>query len=242
MSSATQKYRKLRYNQKMSKTVGKIDFQEAYLQFSSPTTPQDCGKLCAPHNPSGKPFCCDICHAVPVAYRQEWHHLEKHTRLWHIWRGDECVEEPTEPAELLQLTPGHLLLLACKGPEFCERNFRTISCRQFPFFPYITADFRFIGLACDWEFESKCWILSHLDLVTDDYRQEFIQFFDRVFSIWMDDFDSYSTLSEEVRDHFSQIQQRFPILHRNGKDYLIDPTMEKLERTELAELGSHPPY
>ena len=46
-----------------------------------------------------------------------------------------------------------MLLLACQGPAHCQRPFRALSCRQFPFFPYITADDRFIGLAYEWEFE-----------------------------------------------------------------------------------------
>jgi len=208
-----------------------IDFEKLYEGFSSPTTPLDCGKLCAPHNPSGKPFCCDICHAVPVAYKPEWQYLGSHTSLWHLWRGDECAEEPVDPAELLMDTPEHLLLLSCLGPKYCERDFRSVSCRQFPFFPYITSDFRFIGLAYDWEFLSRCWILSHLGQVTAKYRQEFIKTFDLIFSYWMDDFDSYAALSEETREHYQVIRRRIPLLHRNGGNYLLSPGDETLRKT-----------
>jgi hypothetical protein len=216
----------------MKKDASQLDFENLYQGFASATTPLDCGKLCAPHNPSGKPFCCDICHAVPVAYKTEWKYLQANTGLWHIWRGDECDDEPVDPAELLADTPEHLLLLSCKGPEHCERNFRSVSCRQFPFFPYITSDFRFIGLAYDWEFHSKCWILSHLDHVTAQYRQEFVHTFDTIFSYRMDDFDSYAALSEETRAHYLSIRRRIPLLHRNGHNYLVSPGNEALKKSE----------
>lgn len=226
----------------MEKKIPTIDFQGLYKGFDASTTPLDCGNMCAPFNPSGKPFCCDICHAVPVAYKPEWQYLKNNTKLWHLWRGDECNEEPTDPSDLFEETPEHLLLLSCKGLEFCERNFRATSCRQFPFFPYITSDYRFIGLAHDWEFESKCWILSNLDQVTSAYRQGFIQTFDLIFAYWMDDFDSYAALSEEVREHYAQKHKRMPLLHRNGKDYLLSPTNEKLARVNLCKLPKHLPY
>lgn len=219
-----------------------IDFQKLYSRFGSPTTSLDCGKICSLHNPSGKPFCCDICHAVPVAYKPEWDFLKKHTSLWHIWCGDECEEDPSDPTALLEETPEHLLLLSCKGPLQCERDFRAVSCRQFPFFPYITSDYRFMGLAHDWEFESKCWILSHLDRVTDEYRSEFIHTFDLLFSYWMDDLDSYVELSQEVREHYTSIRRRIPLLHRNGRNYLVSPVNEKMTLANLSLLKPHDPY
>lgn len=226
----------------MNRKPSEIDFSSLYDGFDAPTTLVDCGLLCAPHNSSGKPFCCDICHAVPVAYQPEWAYLDANTRLWHLWRGDECEAEPCDPAEVAKDTPEHLLLLACKGPAFCERNFRATSCRQFPFFPYITSDFRFIGLAHDWEFESKCWILSHLDQVTSRYRQEFVRTFDLIFSYWMDDFDCYVELSAETREHYLSTRRRMPLLHRNGLDYLLSPKTERLHRTDLLARTKHPLY
>ncbi len=192
--------------------------------------------MCSPHNPSGKPFCCDICQAVPVAYRQEWDFLSLHSDLWHEWRGDEYENEPVDPESLRSLTPDHLLLLACRGPEYCQREFRATSCRQFPFFPYITSDYRFIGLAYYWDFEPTCWVISHLDRVTAQYRQEFIDTYDRLFDIWPDEFDSYIAMSEEAREFFSGQKRRFPVLHRNGGIYRISPGNEKMTRTAPEEL------
>ena len=67
-----------------------LDVRALYDHFDAPVCNLDCGLKCAPHNPdgSGKPVCCDICQAVPVAYQQEWRYLQPHTNLWHLWRGD----------------------------------------------------------------------------------------------------------------------------------------------------------
>ena len=154
----------------MSDYTPNLDVRKLYDHFDKPVTDFDCGQKCAPFNPTGKPFCCDICQAVPVAYKQEWQYLLQHTDIWHLWRGDECPEDPSDPADLLEETPEHLLLLACKGPAHCQREYRSSSCRQFPFFPYVSSDYSFIGLAYEWYFEPTCWVISHLDNVSPDYR------------------------------------------------------------------------
>jgi hypothetical protein len=213
-----------------------LDIRSLYDAFDAPVTDFDCGAKCAPFNPNGKPFCCDICHAVPVGYKQEWDYVKTRTSLWHLWRGDECPEDPTDPAELQTETPEHLVLLACRGPEHCERQYRSSSCRQFPFFPYVAEDYRFIGLAYEWEFENVCWVISHLDSVTETYRREFVKFYDDIFCLWPDEFDSYAALSEDMRTAFGKMHRRIPILHRNGGLYLLSPGSERLTRTDFTHL------
>jgi hypothetical protein len=219
-----------------------MDVRQLYDRFNAPVTGLDCGLKCTPHNPNGKPFCCDICHAVPVAYRQEWAYLQPNTDLWLEWRGDECSADPSDPAQLRAETPDHLLLLACKGPAHCQRDFRATSCRQFPFFPYITADDRFVGLAYEWEFEGMCWVISHLAQVTSTYRREFCAFYDEIFAGWEEEFDSYAGLSEMMREHFSANGRRIPILHRNGGTYLLSPGSDRLRRIDPDRLPQFGPY
>gem|GEM_PF-3497462 len=77
---------------KIYKSTSDLDAEEIrsiYNEFNSPIAESDCGRKRAPHNPSGKPFCCDICHAVPAAYKREWSYLEASTYLWHKWCGNE---------------------------------------------------------------------------------------------------------------------------------------------------------
>jgi hypothetical protein len=226
----------------VSHSIPQINIRQFYERFNAPVTAFDCGKKCAPHNPSGKPFCCDICQAVPALYDQEWQYLSRSTDLWHPWRGDECSSEPVDPAILLAETPEHMLLAACLGPERCQRNFRAVSCRQFPFFPYITSDDRFLGLAYEWGFEQSCWVISNLGSVTQAYRQEFIQVYDEILALWPEDYDSYANLSAEMREHFAEQKRRIPLLHRNGGYYLLSPSSERLQRVDLAQFRRFGPY
>ncbi|MBN1370460.1 MAG: hypothetical protein JW987_00760 [Anaerolineaceae bacterium] len=222
--------------------VPRLDFARLYRRFDAPIAELDCGQMCAPHNSSGKPFCCDICYAVPAAYRPEWTYLRGNTDLWKEWRGDECPGEPFDPAEVWAETPEHMLLLACKGPAHCQRDFRSVSCRQFPFFPYITADSRFLGLVYEWAFEEVCWVISHQETVTQRYRSEFVRFYDEVLAQWPDDFECYADHAEEMREEFAARKQRIPLLHRNGGFYLISPQSERLERVAPERFKRFGPY
>ncbi len=226
----------------MSNRVPQLNILSLYDRFRVPVTALDCGLKCAPHNPSGKPFCCDICQAVPAVYDQEWEFLRQNTDLWHAWRGNECNEEPVNPAVLQAETPEHMLLAACRGPAQCQREYRAISCRQFPFFPYISSDDRFIGLAYEWAFEPVCWVISNLGAVTQAYRREFIQGYDEILALWPDDHESYTNLSEDMRQHFASQKRRIPILHRNGGSYLLSPTSERLRRVDPDRFPRFGPY
>ena len=226
----------------MSPSFLRFNISQLYDRFDSPITEFDCGLKCAPYNANGIPVCFDICQAVPVAYHQEWDYLQQNTDLWHVWRGDECLQEPCNPADLRSEVPDHMLMLACQGPAHCQREFRTFSCRQFPFFPYITSDDRFLGLAYTWDFESTCWIISHLEAVTDRYRQEFILLYDQVLAQWDDDFESYANLSAEMREHFAAKKRRIPLLHRNNGYYLISQLSERLRRVPAGTFRRFGPF
>lgn len=229
-------------NQNTAPSVPVLNIRRLYDRFDAPVTIVDCGKKCAPHNPNGKPFCCDICHSVPAAFHQEWNYLKANTNLWHAWRGDECSHDPANPDDLLTETPEHMLLLACLGSDQCQRSFRALSCRQFPFFPYITADDRFIGLAYNWDFEPQCWVISNLGEVTPTFRQEFVSVYDELLAYWPAEFESYAICSEDMRREFANRKRRIPLLHRNGKDYLLSPKNERLTRVNASAFRRFQPY
>ncbi|MGE5251663.1 MAG: hypothetical protein ACM3QS_15785 [Bacteroidota bacterium] len=214
-----------------------------YESFDSPIAALDCGRKCAPHNPSGKPFCCDICQAVPAAYRSEWAYLRQNTHLWHTWRAGECPGEGNEERARLEAeTPPSMVLLACRGPDRCERQYRALNCRQFPFFPYVTSDYRFVGLAYEWEFESRCWVISNLGEVSTPYREQFIRTYDRLFALFQDEFEAYADHSDRMRAQFQRERRRFPLLHRNGGSYLVSPRSERLARVDPGRLPRFGPY
>lgn len=219
-----------------------VNIQKLYERFTAPIAAFDCGQKCSVHNQSGKPFCCDICHAVPAAYGQEWDYLKQNTQLWHEWRGDECTSDPEDPARLQAQTPDTMILLACLGPAKCEREYRTLNCRQFPFFPYITSDYRFLGLAYEWQYESTCWVISNLNVVTDEYRRQYIETYDQLFAVWDEEFESYADYSAAMREHFAGLKRRIPIIHRNGGTYLLSPGSERLRKADPARLPRFGPY
>lgn len=219
------------------------NIRSLYDGFDTPICSIDCGEKCAVHNPNGKPFCCDICQAVPAVYQDEWKYLQTETGLWRAWQGNECSDDTQAGAEkLLSETPDNMLLLACLGPQHCERPFRSLSCRQFPFFPYVTADYRFVGMAYDWDFEQTCWVISNLDGVTEEYRQQFIEVHDQVFAYSQEIFDSYQAHSERAREHFAMQRRRIPLLHRNGGNYLVSPGSERMQKVEAGQLIKFGPY
>lgn len=196
-----------------------------------PVCDVDCGQYCAPHNPSGKPFCCDLHQAVPAAYQQEWNYLQIASEQWQLYQPETELNKQT----ILEETPSHMVLIQCDGSAVCHRSTRALSCRQFPFFPYITDDARFIGLTYEWTFESTCWLISHLEMVTDAYRTAFVRTYDHIFDQWMHDFESYAIHSEEMRVVFKQQKRRIPLLHRNGNNYLLSPSSERLQKMSIEQ-------
>jgi hypothetical protein len=223
------------------------DIRGLYDRFDAPVTDVDCGQMCAPSNPRGIPFCCDIRQAVPAAYRVEWSFLQERTDLWREYREDVCAGHgpaiagglpgalidpgslsAKSPADLG--TPAHMLLLACRGPAHCQRPFRALSCRQFPFFPYLTSWGQFIGLAYEWEFEAVCWVIHNLPRVTPRFRTEFVQVYDQILAASSEDFKAYYLKSEEMRAVFAERRKRIPLLHRNGKEYRVSAASERLRR------------
>ncbi len=219
------------------------DLRTIYNSFDSPIARLDCGKKCAPYNPSGKPFCCDICHAVPAAYRSEWNYFQETTDLWHRYTGREC-KGSDDTGHTLQDSelPEGMLFLACLGPDQCQRDYRALCCRAFPFFPYITSDYRILGLACEWEMETTCWVISNLDAVTDKYRIEFLRTFDNLLALFDDVFENYTFHSERLRAYATSRKKRFPLLHRNGHAYLVSPASERMQRVEFSRLPKYGVY
>lgn len=219
-----------------------LDMDIEYQQFHSPITDEDCGLYCAAYNPRGTPVCCDHCEAVSAAYHQEWQFLEARTDLWRLWKTSDLCDASQDPNDILDETPEHMCLLICKGADKCQRTYRSFSCRQFPFFPYVTEDYRFIGLAYEWEFTHTCWVISNLARVKDDYRREFVAHFDRIFALWQEEFDSYAFHSEDMRLHFKKLRKRIPILHRNGGYYLLSPGSERMQRVNPEKMPKYSPW
>lgn len=220
------------------KPISPDEIPSFYSAFDSPITRLDCGQKCAPYNVNRTPFCCDITHAVPTAYLPEFDYLQANTDLWHRWASPEEGDQATLERE----TPVGQVLIACKGAAFCERNFRTITCRSFPFFPYISRDRKFLGLSVYWEYEDRCWVISNLEKVLPGYIQEFTAAYERLFSLKPSEFDNFSFHSTMMRRIFGRRKRSIPLLHRNGYAYKITPRNGRMRRVPASRLPKHEPF
>jgi hypothetical protein len=215
-----------------------INFEEFYSQFHLPLTDFDCGEKCAPYNEFRIPFCCDIRHAVPTAFDLEWVYLDTKSTLWHLWEG----ENQDETGFLRNQTPSNQVLVECQGHTKCQRNFRTLTCRAFPFFPYINIDAEFIGLSYYWQYEDRCWVISHLDRVSKDYRSQFVAAYEQLFCMYPKEIDNFRHHSIVMRRIFGRRKRTIPILHRNGRDYKISPSNGRLSRVNSQDFPKFGPY
>ena len=215
-----------------------INFADLYARFDAPIAAFDCGERCAPHNENGAPFCCDTRHAVPTAYDAEWVYLQDNTDLWHTWQGRSVAEK----RRLEKETPDGMVLLECKGHRLCQRGFRAITCRAFPFFPYITRDDWFVGMTYYWQYEYACWVVSNLQVVTPEYQAQFMAAFDELFERMPEERESYRQYSSTMRRVFGRWGRAIPLLHRNGKTYKVTPRNGRMRRVEATRLPKFGPY
>ncbi len=222
----------------MSSTLQPEIIENIYARFDAPITKFDCGSKCSPYNERGVPFCCDTLHAVPNAYQAEWQYLQDNTDLWHLWLDD----DQEETARLLTETPDGMLLIECLGHQQCQRSYRSLTCRAFPFFPYIDSSNRFLGLSYYWEYEERCWVISHLDVVTPDYRDQFMGAYDHIFTIEPEELQNFGYHSQVMRQKFIEFQRLIPLIHHDGNAYLVNPEDEGLHPVDVGSLPKFGPY
>ncbi len=219
-------------------TLQSKDFPSFYQDFNQPVAEFDCGQRCAPYNQRGVPFCCDTHHAVPTAYQPEWDYLKANTDLWHVWMADKAEETIRLQAQ----TPPGLVLIECQGHTRCQRAFRSMTCRAFPFFPYINKEGDFLGLSYYWEYEDRCWVISHLGRVTPAFRDEFIAAYTRLFSLQPSEFELFYQFSTRMRQIFGRRRRSIPLLHRNGKNYKITPRNGRMRSVPAGQFLMFGPY
>lgn len=219
-------------------TVEPANFNNLYECFNVPISTHNCGEKCAPYNEKGVPFCCDINHAVPTAYQPEWEYLSSNTDLWHMWKPN----NPRTYAQLKAKSSPEQVLIECLGHTLCQRDFRSITCRAFPFFPYINEQDEFLGLAYYWEYEDQCWIISNLHVVTAQYRSEFVSAYDTLFELIPKELAIFRHQSKLTRRIFDRRHRSIPLLHRNGFNYKIAPRSGRLRRIHIEDLPNYGPF
>ena len=175
---------------------------------------------------------------VPTAYNSEWAYLKVNTDLWYLWEG----ENLDESAELRADTPKGQILIACLGYRFCQREFRSITCRAFPFFPYFNSKKEFIGLTYYWEYEDRCWVISNLQAVRQSYVEAFIETYEILFEGFPEEVTNFDNFSAYMRYVFQGYRRAIPLLNRNGQAYKVSPRGERMRRVQIELLPKFGPY
>ena len=213
-------------------------FGRIYQYFSAPVTRLDCGKKCGPHNLRGAPFCCDLDHSIPAAYQKEWEYLQSSTDLWRRWEE----KTPGQERQLRRHLQEGQQLIGCKGHRFCQREYRSIACRAFPFFPYLSSQGEFLGLSYYREYRDRCWVISHLDQIEEDFLARFVKAFKELFSLYPDSRRAYQGYSRQVRRQTAQKGEQLVLLKPSKEAWQIDPQTEKETAVKLDDLPAFAPY
>ena len=215
-----------------------IQFTSLYQRFDAPIGVMNCGERCAPYNERGVPFCCDTRHAVPSAYAVEWQYLQANTTLWHEYGSGDVKHL----AKLRRELPDDQVLIECLGHRFCQRDYRSIVCRSFPFFPYITRQGEFIGFSYYWEYEERCWVINNLSKVSLEFRVQFINAYEEIFQFYPEELENFRGFSTYMRRVFGHRRRAIPLYHRNGSFYKITPRNGRMRRTRVENLPTYGPY
>ncbi|HDD55243.1 MAG TPA: hypothetical protein ENG59_03265 [Chloroflexi bacterium] len=212
-------------------------FRELYRGFAMPLSEIDCGLRCGPYNEYGVPVCCDIHLVIPSAFDLEWGFLKENTDLWQPWSCHGSVAQGLEE----ELQDGQVLL-QCKGYQECQRDYRTLTCRAFPFYPYLDSKGFFPGLGYYPDFRDVCWIISNLEVVSQVYKEAFQRTFQRVFEFYPEYRSNFASYSNYLRAEASEKNEKIVLLGFSGNAYLVNPQTEQNYEVDYKELGAYGPF
>jgi hypothetical protein len=193
------------------------DFAALYEGFSAPVSRFDCGRKCAPLN-GGEPVCCSTENAVPVVHKVEFELLRQRTDLWSKFKPYDYATR-----QIVAELTSDCMAIHCKGARFCERDNRTLACRGFPFYPYLTRQRQFIGIGTYWVFEDRCWMMSNLEIVDRPFVEQFVATYEALFLKDQSEFKTYVDFSASARRVFSRWNRPIALLGRQGELLVVDP-------------------
>lgn len=194
------------------------DIQSLYDGFTAPVSRFDCGRMCAPLN-NGEPVCCSTQNAVPVVHKVEFELLKPRTDIWSKFKPYDYATR-----QIVDELTSDCMAIQCKGGRFCERDNRTLACRGFPFFPYLTRERQFIGVGTYWVFEDRCWMMSNLEIVDRVFVEQFVTTYEELFKKDQTEFKTYVDFSASARRVFSRWKRPLPLLGRQGELLIVEPS------------------
>lgn len=207
-------------------------FAQLYASFDAPVSKFDCGQKCAPLN-GGQPVCCTTSNAIPVVDKAEYKLLRSRSDLWGPYTPNDAPSR-----KIVKELSNNCKAIECKGAAFCERDNRTIACRTFPFFPYITTKGDFTGFSYYHDFEDRCWVISNIGIVEREFLQQMTTAMLSQFETDPDEYDVMKSHSATMRRVFSRRQSIFPMLGRpdqGGGLFKVMPYSGELRPAKLSE-------
>ena len=217
-------------------TLTPVDFRRLYEGFDAAVSRFDCGRKCAPLN-GGEPVCCSTENAVPVVNKIEFELLKTRTDLWKEFKPYDYATRQI----VAELTPD-CMAIACKGVRHCERDNRTIACRGFPFFPYLTRQKEFVGLGTYWVFEDRCWMMSNLEVVDQAFIDQFVATYETLFVKDPSEFKTYVDFSAAARRVYSRWKRTIPLLGRGGELLIVEPSSGEIRRGRKKDYPKIAPF
>lgn len=186
------------------------NFMELYQILKSPICDFDCGELCSKSN-NGVPICCETNVVIPVLYKAEYNYLCSKTELWKKF-------EPScdEGRKIVEDCACDDMSAICKGYKHCERDYRSLVCRTFPFYPFIDETGVFVGLTYNYDFEGKCIIVGNYDIVSKVYIRELIEAWNYIFSLDEEEFEGHYNISREIEEKRKKQKKLLHILNIEG--------------------------
>src|SRR5690349_1629243 len=217
-------------------TLTPADFATLYEGFDAPVSRYDCGRKCAPLN-KGSALCCSSQHAVVVVHKVEFEQLKGRTDIWskfkpYDYSTRQIVDELTHDC----------MALECKGTAFCERNNRTIACRGFPFYPYLTRQKEFIGIGTYWVFEDRCWMMSNLEIVDQAFIDQFVATYEALFVKDPSEFKTYVDFSAAARRVYSRWKREIPLVSRTGELLIVTPSTGEIRKGKKKDYPKGAPF
>lgn len=214
----------------------KKTYAEILDTFGASVVDTDCGQKCR-HLNDGIPVCCDTGHAIPIMSKSEWKVLKARTDLWHKF-----IPETPDAEEVISDLDSTCLAVECKGVKFCERDNRSLSCRAFPFFPYIDKDDNLLGLSYYWTFEDRCWVISNMKRVQEPFVQEFIASYESLFEADPGERQVFKDYSATMRRVFSRKKKPIYVIGPDMRYLMIKPKGAGIERVKAGALPKFEPY
>jgi hypothetical protein len=146
----------------------KLEFREIYRKFSSPINDLDCGRECSKFNPNNIPFCCELSFAIPAAYHDEWQYLKKNTDLWRVWKAEDFPNNKIKSDNhVRRYTRKYASVSVQRRSIIVNVLFERSVVVNSPSFLLLQKIFASLGWRMIGNLKNKCWVISHLDQVSD---------------------------------------------------------------------------